>query len=51
MLYRVVEYDSGPKGMLGMEALMNEWAARGYRLDQVVRRSTYRWLLIFSSIS
>ncbi len=31
-----------------MEALINEWAAKGYRLDQVVRRSTYQWLLIFS---
>ncbi|MGH0229565.1 hypothetical protein NKZ03_26100 [Sinorhizobium meliloti] len=47
--YRVVEYDSGPKGMEGMEALINEWAAKGYRLDQIVRRSTYDWLLIFSS--
>ncbi|MDW9960926.1 hypothetical protein GOB20_24595 [Sinorhizobium meliloti] len=45
--YRVVEYDSGPKGMPGMEALINEWAAKGYRLDQIVRRSTYHWLLIF----
>ncbi|MHC2540210.1 hypothetical protein [Sinorhizobium meliloti] len=48
--YRVVEYDSGPAGMPGMEALMNEWAAKGYRLEQVVRRSTYDWLLIFSAL-
>lgn len=46
--YRVVEYDSGPKGMPGMEALINEWAARGYSLHQVVRESTYRWILILS---
>ena len=51
MPYRVVEYDSGPEGMEGMEALINEWAAKGYRLDQIVRRTTYDWLLIFSSLS
>jgi hypothetical protein len=48
MPYRVVEYDSGPKGMPGMEALINEWAAKGYSLHQAVRESTYRWVLIFS---
>ncbi|RVH36099.1 hypothetical protein [Sinorhizobium meliloti] len=46
--YRVVEYDSGPKGMPGMEALINECAARGDSLHQVVRESTYRWILILS---
>ncbi|WP_322887005.1 hypothetical protein U8C36_12240 [Sinorhizobium medicae] len=46
--YRVVEYDSGPKGMPGMETLINEWAAKGYQLDQAVRESTYRWVLFFS---
>ncbi|AGA11097.1 hypothetical protein HR059_24575 (plasmid) [Sinorhizobium meliloti WSM1022] len=45
--YRVVEYDSGPEG--GDEAVKNEWADKDYRLDQVARRSTYEWLLIFSS--
>ncbi|RVO85781.1 hypothetical protein CN096_28130 [Sinorhizobium meliloti] len=25
------------------------WADKDYRLDQVARRSTYEWLLIFSS--
>ncbi|PDT82461.1 hypothetical protein [Sinorhizobium sp. BJ1] len=49
MPYRVVEYDSGPKGMPGMEALLNAWAAEGYSLHQAVRESTYRWVLIFSS--
>ncbi|MQX25015.1 hypothetical protein GHJ84_29565 [Sinorhizobium meliloti] len=47
MLYRVVEYDSGPKGMPGMEALINEKAAEGYALHQVIERSTYQWVLIF----
>ncbi|MQV97038.1 hypothetical protein GHK46_06190 [Sinorhizobium medicae] len=46
--YRVVEYDSGPKGMPGMETLINEWAAKSYQLDQAVRESTYRWVLFFS---
>ncbi|MDW9683036.1 hypothetical protein [Sinorhizobium meliloti] len=45
--YRVVEYDSGPEG--GDETVKNEWADKGYRLDQVAQRSTYEWLLIFSS--
>lgn len=43
MLYRVTEYDSGFMGMPGMGALINEWAAKGYRLHQVVREGTYRW--------
>jgi hypothetical protein len=51
MPYRVVEYDSGPEGMVGMEALINEWAAKGYSLHQVVRESTYRWVLILSQCS
>lgn len=46
--YRVVEYDSGPKGMPGMEALINEKAGEGYALHQVIERSTYQWVLIFS---
>ncbi|RVK60586.1 hypothetical protein CN155_04825 [Sinorhizobium meliloti] len=45
--YRVVEYDSGPKGMPGMEALINEKAAEGYALHQVIERSTYQWVLFF----
>ncbi|MDW9490527.1 hypothetical protein GOA59_32345 [Sinorhizobium meliloti] len=49
MSYRVVEYDSGPAGMPGMEALINEWAVKGYSLHQVVREGTYGWVLIFSS--
>ncbi|WP_033048532.1 hypothetical protein [Sinorhizobium meliloti] len=46
--YRVVEYDSGPRGMPGMEAIINEKAAEGYALHQVIERSTYQWVLIFS---
>ncbi|MQW03394.1 hypothetical protein GHK45_06115 [Sinorhizobium meliloti] len=42
MSYSVVEYDSGPAGMPGMGALINEWA-KGYPLHQVVREGTYRW--------
>ncbi|RVH85086.1 hypothetical protein CN204_12575 [Sinorhizobium meliloti] len=48
MLYRVVEYDSGPKGMPGMEALINEKAAEGYALVQAVPRNAYPWVLIFA---
>ncbi|WP_080676612.1 hypothetical protein [Sinorhizobium meliloti] len=44
---RVIEYDSGPEGTEGMEALINEWAAKGYLLHQAVRESTYQWVLIF----
>ncbi|ASP54399.1 hypothetical protein [Sinorhizobium meliloti] len=43
MSYSVVEYDSGPAGMPGIGALINEWAAKGYPLHQVVREGTYRW--------
>lgn len=46
--YRVIEYDSGPEGLEGMEALINDWAAKGYSLHQAVRESTYRWVLFFS---
>ncbi|MCM5688468.1 hypothetical protein [Sinorhizobium meliloti] len=48
MSYRVVEYDTGPAGMPGMEALINEWAAKGYSFYQAVRESN-RWVLFFSS--
>ncbi len=43
MSYRVVEYDSAPAGMPGMEALNNEWAVKGYSLPQAVRESN-RWV-------
>ncbi|MDX0889659.1 hypothetical protein GOE07_01845 [Sinorhizobium medicae] len=47
--FRVVEFDKGPNGgVAGMEALINEWADKGYSLHQAVRESTYRWVLIFS---
>jgi len=38
--YRAVEYDSGPAGMPGMEALVNEWAAGGYSFHRAVREGT-----------
>ncbi|GEC40131.1 hypothetical protein JOH52_002818 [Sinorhizobium meliloti] len=45
--YLVVPYDSGPTGFPGMQALINEKAAEGYALHQVIERSTYQWVLIF----
>ncbi|MDE4618675.1 hypothetical protein [Sinorhizobium meliloti] len=48
MPYRVVEYDSDPTGMPGMEVLINEWAAKGYSFHQAVRESN-RWVLFLSS--
>ncbi|ASQ11850.1 hypothetical protein CDO22_17810 [Sinorhizobium meliloti] len=45
--YLVLPYDSGPLGFPGMQALINEKAAEGYALHQVIERSTYQWVLIF----
>lgn len=45
--YLVLPYDSGPLGLPGMQALINEKAAEGYALHQVIERSTYQWVLIF----
>ncbi|WP_164777803.1 hypothetical protein [Sinorhizobium meliloti] len=45
--YLVIEYDKGPTGFEGMQALINEKAAEGYALHQVIERSTYQWVLIF----
>ncbi|WP_017270086.1 hypothetical protein [Sinorhizobium meliloti] len=47
MPYLVLPYDSGPLGLPGMQALINEKAAEGYALLQVIERSTYHWVLIF----
>ncbi len=44
--YLVVPYDSGPTGFPGMQALINEKAAEGYALHQVIERSTYQWVPI-----
>ncbi|RVQ21813.1 hypothetical protein [Sinorhizobium meliloti] len=49
--YIVVAYDSGPLGFPGMQALINEKAAEGYSLHQVIERSTYQWVLIFKCLS
>lgn len=45
--YLVVEYDKGPDDFEGMQALINEKAAEGYALLQVIERSTYQCVLIF----
>lgn len=49
--YVVVAYDSGPLGLEGMQALINEKAAEGYALLQVIERSTYQWVLFFINCS
>lgn len=51
MPYLVLPYDSGPDGFEGMQALINEKAAEGYALHQVIERSTYQWVLIFRKAS
>ena len=45
--YLVLEYDKGPSGLEGMQSLINAKAAEGYELLQVVRCSTYEWVLFF----
>jgi hypothetical protein len=47
MPYLVIEYDKGPNGLEGMQSLINAKAAEGYELLQVVRCSTYEWVLFF----
>ncbi|WP_164831023.1 hypothetical protein [Sinorhizobium meliloti] len=47
MPYLVLPYDSGPLGFPCMQALINEKAAEGYALLQVIERSTYEWVLFF----
>ncbi len=51
MVYRVLEYDTGPAGYPGMQAFINEKAAEGYALLQAVLRNTYHWVLFFSAVS
>lgn len=46
-VYLVIEFDKGPTGLEGMQALINEKAAEGYSLHQAIERSTYQWVLIF----
>lgn len=46
--YRVVKLNTGEQDM---DAVLNEWAAKGYWLNHVVRNLTYDWGLIFSSLS
>ncbi|WP_164855285.1 hypothetical protein [Sinorhizobium meliloti] len=49
--YLVEYFDTGPDGLKGMQALINEKAAEGHALHQAVPESTYQWVLIFSSLS
>ncbi|MQX79875.1 GNAT family N-acetyltransferase [Sinorhizobium medicae] len=45
--YLVEPFDTGPDGLKSMQAFINEKAAEGYGLHQVIERSTYQWVLIF----
>lgn len=47
MPYLVIPFDKGASGLSGMQALINAKAAEGYSLVQVVRCSTYEWVLFF----
>ena len=49
MPYLVLPYDTGPEGLSGMQAFINEKAAEGYELVQAVRESTYDWVLFFKA--
>lgn len=51
MPYLVIPYDSGPTGLPGMQALINEKAAEGYTLHQVIRCSTYKWVLFLKKVT
>ncbi|MQW38162.1 hypothetical protein [Sinorhizobium meliloti] len=44
MHYRFVGVEGGDADL---DRVANEWRAKGYRLFQVVRKSTYRWVLVF----
>ncbi|MDX0930572.1 GNAT family N-acetyltransferase [Sinorhizobium medicae] len=45
--YLVEPFDTGPDGLKSMQAFINEKAAEGYELHQLIERSTYQWVLIF----
>jgi hypothetical protein len=51
MTYLVLSFDKGPTGLPGMQSLINAKAAEGYELLQVVRCSTYEWVLFFRKAS
>ncbi|MDX0139658.1 GNAT family N-acetyltransferase [Sinorhizobium meliloti] len=42
-------FDTGPDGLKSMQAFINEKAAEGYEVHQVIERSTYQWVLIFKA--
>jgi hypothetical protein len=45
--YLVEPFDTGPGRLESMQAFINEKAAEGYALHQVIERSTYQWVLFF----
>ncbi|WP_322884281.1 GNAT family N-acetyltransferase [Sinorhizobium medicae] len=45
--YLVEPFDTGPDGLKSLQAFINEKAAEGYELQQVVRESTCQWVLFF----
>ncbi|MFQ6161412.1 hypothetical protein [Sinorhizobium meliloti] len=48
MHYRFIEVEGEEDDL---DRVANEWRGKGYELLQVVHKSTYRWVLIFSSLS
>ena len=47
-MYRVVNFSDNNQDM---EAIINEWAGRGYSLDKLVRESTYKWRMVFKKVA
>ncbi|MDX0931803.1 GNAT family N-acetyltransferase [Sinorhizobium medicae] len=45
--YLVEPFDTGPVGLKNMQAFINQKAAEGYELQQVIERSMCQWVLIF----
>lgn len=44
MRYKVIQFDGSAERM---EAVLNEWSAKGYEIFQIIERSTYDWRLVF----
>ncbi|WP_457812051.1 hypothetical protein [Sinorhizobium meliloti] len=45
--YLAEHFDTGPDNLKSMRAFINEKAAAGYALHQVIERSPCQWVLIF----
>jgi len=45
--YLAAHFDTGPDNLKSMRAFINEKAAAGYALHQVIERSPCQWVLIF----